>query len=131
MRPLAERPAAVFDPETHALRAGSYTGGIPRVDPAPLGKGHLFRVAHEKRWVYLAIASEDLLIGAAVVRLGYAANAFAFAFDRAAGKMTGSFSATAPTFAATVGDTGGAGCVARFGWLGQRISFERGAGEQD
>jgi hypothetical protein len=45
--------------------------------------------------------------------------------------MAGSFSATAPSFAATVGDTGGEGCVARFGWLGQRISFERGAREQD
>ncbi len=131
MRTLSDRPDAVFDPATHALRAGSYLGGIPLVDPAPLGKGPLFRVAQEKRWVYVAIAAEDLLVGAAVVRLGYAANAFAFAYDRSEGRMVASFSATTPSFAAHVGDTGGAGCMARFRWLGQHISIERGAGERD
>src|SRR6185437_16895119 len=131
MHTLAERPSAVIDPETQALRAGSFSGGLPRVDPEPLGKGPLFRVAHEKRWVYAAIAAEDLFIGAAVVRLGYAANAFAFAYDRAAGRMAGSFSSTGPVFAASVGDTGGEGCLARYRWLGQSISYERGAGEHD
>src|SRR5580704_11442924 len=116
MRTLSERPEAVFDPVTHALLDGSYRGGLPRVDPAPLGKGPLFRVAHEKRWVYGAVAAEDLFIGAAVVRLGYAANAFAFAYDRSASRMVASFSATTPAFAAHVGDTGGEGCLARFRW---------------
>jgi hypothetical protein len=131
MRTLSERPEAVFDPVTRALRDGSYRGGLPRVDPAPLDKSPLFRIAQEKRWVYAAVAAEDLFIGAAVVRLGYAANAFAFVFDRAAGKMQATFSATTPPFAARVGDTGGAGCVGRFHWLGARISFERGVGERD
>jgi hypothetical protein len=131
MRTLTEVPSAVFDPRTHALRAGSYRGGLPRVDPSPLGKGPLFRVAHEKRWVYVAVAAEDLFIAAAVVHLGYASNAFVFAYDRAAGRMVAELSTTAPAFAARVGDTGGEGCVARFRWLGQSISFERGVGERD
>src|SRR5262249_42633666 len=62
---------------------------------------------------------------------GYAANAFAFAFDRAAGRMQATFSATTPPFAATVANTGGAGCAARFRWLGASLSFERGLGERD
>ena len=131
MRTLSERPSAVFDPSTRALRAGSFRGGVPRIDPAPLGKGPVFRVAHEKRWVYAAIAVEDLLVGAAIVRLGYAANAFAFAFDRAAGKLVAEFTATTPAFGAHVGDTGGEGCLARFRWLGANLSFERGEGERD
>jgi hypothetical protein len=131
MRTLAERPHAVFDPRSRALRAGSYRGGIPRVDPSPLGKGPLFRVAHEKRWVFVAVAAEDLLACAAIVRLGYAANAFAFVFDRAAGRMVAELSATVPALAARVGDTGQEGCLARFRWLDARLSCERGAGERD
>jgi hypothetical protein len=131
MRTLTERPASLFDPSTGALRAGSYRGGVPRVDPSPLGKGALYRVAHEKRWVYAAVATEDLLVGAAIVRLGYAANTFAFAFDRAAGRMMADVSATTPPFAAAVGDTGREGCRARLRWPGAALSLERGAGERD
>jgi Protein of unknown function (DUF2804) len=131
MRALSPRPDAVFDPATGALRTGSYRGGLPPVDPAPLCKGTLFRVAHEKRWMYLAVAAEDLLVAVAVVRLGYAANAFAFAFDRAKGAMVASYTATTPSFAATVGDTGGEGCLARLRWVGAGLSFERGHHERD
>jgi hypothetical protein len=131
MRTLTERPDSVFDPKTRALRPGSYRGGIPRVDPGPLAKGAVFRVAHEKRWVYAAVAVEDLLVGMAVVRLGYAANAFAFAYDRAASAMVADFTATTPAFAAHVGDTGRDGCMARFRWVGANLSCERGEGERD
>jgi hypothetical protein len=131
MRTLAERPDTIFDPKTHALRAGSFRGGIPSVDASVLGKGPVFRVAHEKRWVYLAITADELLAAAAIVRLGYAANVFAFAYDRAAGRMLASFSTTTPGFAAHVGDTGGEGCLARFRWLGAQLSVERGLGERD
>lgn len=131
MRTLSPRPDAIFDPQTRVLRAGSYRGGVPRVDPGLLGKGAVFRVTHEKRWVYAAVAVEDLLVGAAIVRLGYAANAFAFAYDRAAGKMMADFSGTTAPFAATVGDTGREGCLARFRWVGAELSFERGPSERD
>jgi hypothetical protein len=131
MRTLAERPESVFDPRTHALRAGSYRGGIPAVDPSVLGKGAVFRVAHEKRWVYVALAADEILVGAAIIRLGYAANTFAFAFDRASGRMLADFSATTPSFAAHVGDTGGEGCLARFRWVGSHLSIERGVRERD
>jgi hypothetical protein len=131
MHTLAERPSAIFDPRTHALRVGSYRGGLPPVDPSPLGKGPLFRITHGKRWVYAAIAAEDLLVGTAVVHLGYAANCFVFAYDRAAGRMVTDVSATTPAFAVDVGDTGGEGCRARFRWPGQSVSYERGVGERD
>lgn len=131
MRTLAERPSAAIDPVTRTLNEGSFRGGVGRVDPGLSGKGPLFRLKHEKRWVYAAIAADELLVAAAVVRLGYVANAFAFAFDRAAGRIVGKFSAVAPPVAARVGDTGGEGCSARFGWMGAHLSIERGRGERD
>ncbi len=131
MRTLTERPSSIVDPLTGALRAGSYRGGLPPVDVAPLGKGPLFRIAHEKRWLYAGIATDDLYLGAVIVHLGYAANAFAFVYDRAAGRLIADYSATAPVLAARVGDTGGPGTLGRFRWPGGSLSYERGHGERD
>lgn len=131
MRTLSPRLDAVIDPRTRTPRAGSYRGGLPPVDPSPLGKGPLFRLAHEKRWVYVAVTAGDLLVAAVVTRFGYASNSFAFVYDRAEGRMVARYSAVAPAFAAEVGDTGGEGCHARFRWLGARLAIERGVGERD
>src|SRR5580700_10986234 len=99
MRTLAPPPDAVVDPAV--LRVGSYRGGLPPIDPTPLGRGPIFRLAHEKSWVYVAVAAGDLLVAAAVVQLGYAANAFAFVFDRAAGRMLADRSSLGTSRAAT------------------------------
>jgi hypothetical protein len=131
MRSLAEPPVSVIDPMTRALASGSFRGGVPRIDPGLGGKGPLFRVAHEKRWIYTAIAADDLLIGAAVVRLGYVANAFAFAFDRAVGRIVAKASIVAPPFAAQVAPTGGEGAQAVVRWPGTHLSMCRGVGERD
>lgn len=131
MRTLSPRPHAVIDPRTRVPLAGSYHGGLPRVDPSLVGKSPLFRIAHEKRWVYVAVTAGDLLVAAVVTRFGYASNSFAFVYDRAEGRMVARYSAVAPAFAAEVGDTGGEGCRARFRWLGARLAIERGNGERD
>lgn len=131
MRTLTAPPSAVVDPVTHALAVGSFRGGVPRVDTSLGGKGPLFRVAHEKRWIYAAIASGDLFVAAAVVRLGYVANAFAFAFDRNVGRIVARTSIVAPPFAAQVGDTGGEGARAVIRWPGANIGIVRRAGERD
>lgn len=131
MRTLSERPAALLDPSTHALCAGSFRGGIPRVAPSVFGRPPWFRLAHEKRWVYFTIVASDVIIGAAVVRLGYASNSFAFLFDRAASRVVAKRSLVAPPFAASVGDTAGQGCRARFGWLDAKVMVERPSGARD
>jgi hypothetical protein len=131
MRTLVAPPPSLLRSSTGDVAEGSYRGGVGRVDPGLLRKGPLFRVAHEKRWVYAAVASGDLLVAAAVVRLGYVANCFAFAYDRAAGRIVGKYTAVAPPLAAEVGDTGDEGCRARFGWLGAHVAIERGRGERD
>jgi hypothetical protein len=131
MRTLSPRPGSVIDPCNGGLLAGSFRGGLPRVDPSLAGKSRLFRVAHEKRWVYVAVTAGDLLVTAVICRFGYASNSFAFVYDRADGRMVARYSAVAPPFAADVGDTGGEGCRARFRWLGADLSIARGHGERD
>lgn len=129
MRSLSPPPLSIVDPATGAPRFGAYRGGLPRVDLRPLGKGPLFRIAHEKRWVYVAIASGDLLIGLAIVRLGYVANTFVFVYDRKVKSVVIDRSALAPPFAASVSDFCREGCRAVFSFAGMSLRVERGAGE--
>ena len=72
--------------------------------------------------MYVAIVTDDLYLAVAVVRLGYIANAFAFAFDKRAMRMSVDHTALGPTFACDVGDTASEGCVAMFR-LGKKTSI--------
>jgi len=128
MRPLAPPPDAVVDPRTRALRAGSFRGGLPRVDLARLAPRALDRLLRHKRWLYVAIATDEIFVAAAIVRLGYAANAFAFVYDRAAGCMLADRVALAPPFLVSIGDaTGALQAAARL--PGGRMAVDRPAGE--
>jgi len=128
MRVLAPAPDAAIDPVTGLPRFGSYRGGLPRVDLAPVTGGALRQITRRKRWLYVMIASDDLLVALAVVRLGYAANAFAYAFDRRTLRMRATRSAIGPMFACEVGDTGGEGCHARFRFGRTKVAIERPRG---
>jgi hypothetical protein len=101
MRELATPPRTILD-DAGAPRAGSFRGPLPPVDLAPLGKGALFRLAHHKRWMYVAVATDELLLAVAIVQLGYAANTFAFAFDRRSMRMVADESSLGPSFAGRV-----------------------------
>lgn len=78
-RTLAAAPAAFLDAATGAPAFGAYAGPLPRVDLGSLGLRD--RIARRKRWIYAAIATDDIWLSAAVVRTGYAATAFAFVYD--------------------------------------------------
>lgn len=69
------------------IQSGSFRGALPRVDLKPLGKNLVYRLTHQKRWVYVAIASDDLFCGLAVVDLGYVKNTFGFAYARDGGML--------------------------------------------
>src|SRR5258708_6814065 len=114
MRTLLEPPTSVVDARTGALNTGSFRGTLPRVDLGPLGKGTLYRLTHLKKWLYLAIASDDLFVGLALVDLGYVVSTFGFAFDRASKKMLVDRSALGHGKVGHVSDTVGEGFEARF-----------------
>lgn len=107
MRELAPPPDVVVDPRTRELRAGSFRGGLPRVDFRALAPRTVDRLMRQKRWIYLAMASEEAFVAVAVVRLGYVANAFAYVYDRAAQRMLADRAAVAPPLVVDIGDTTG------------------------
>ncbi|MGZ3477732.1 MAG: DUF2804 domain-containing protein [Polyangiales bacterium] len=111
MRPLAAPPPYVVSKEG-MLQSGSFRGSLPHVDLAPLKMGRLYRMLHHKRWVYLAIATDELFVGLAVVDLGYVKNSFAFVYEN--GRMVVDRSAIGHPLVGEVGNGIGPGFYARF-----------------
>jgi hypothetical protein len=129
VRTLQKPPDALLDPTSGALRAGSFRGGLPRVELGALAPRARERFLQHKRWVYVGIAAGDVYVGAAIVHLGYAANAFAFVYDKGAGRMLADRKALGPPLATRVGDTAGEGMIASARLPGARLRFERPRGE--
>ena len=127
MRTILPVPDAVLDPVTLAPRFGSYRGGLPRVDLSPLVASFGTRVAKHKRWMYVAIAGDDLYVAVCIVRLGYVANAWAFAYDARTSELLVDRSILAAPFACKVGDSAEA-CEASIASGGQRIAIARAPG---
>jgi hypothetical protein len=129
MRTLAAPPASVLSPSTGLPEEGAFRGPLPRVDLGP-GDGRLFKLAHHKKWTYLALTTDTLLIGLAIVDLGYAANAFAFAFEKGRGMLVDR-TAMGPAFAVRVSDHAEEGALARFAFGGTRFALTRPFGASD
>lgn len=125
MRTLLPAPSSVIDSATGALRFGSYRGSIAGVDLAAIERNPLRRIAREKRWIYTAIATPELFVAAAVVRLGYSATAFAYAFDRRERRIVAHESALGPVSAARVRDRAGEGVSASFSLGQKRFRLEK------
>ncbi|WP_044242607.1 DUF2804 domain-containing protein [Chondromyces apiculatus] len=87
MRSLLPPPDALLDHGTSALRTGSFRGGLPRLDFAQLAPGRMMRMTRQKRWLYVSMVADEVMVTVALVRLGYAANAFAFVYSRGEGRM--------------------------------------------
>lgn len=87
MRTLTDVPDRFLDPRTGLPAFGSYRGAFRRIELAGLVRDRFERLATEKRWFYGAIAHEKLFVGFAIVDLGYAASAFAFAYEDGRGTL--------------------------------------------
>ena len=81
-RILATPPSDAIDPATRLPLVGSYEGPLPQVDYGRLRRSLPFRIAHEKAWYYVALASPEVFVGVGILRFGYAASTFAFLFER-------------------------------------------------
>jgi hypothetical protein len=130
VRSLAPSPATFVDPETGAPAFGSYRGPLPRVVVPGLGLRDRF--ARRKKWLYVAIAAEDVWISLAVVRTGYAATAFAFAYDFASKTMLVDRTVLGPTPLSRVADgPHDEGAVARFAMGKTSFVLARGGSRLD
>jgi hypothetical protein len=127
-RDLLPIPSSVIDPSTGAPRFGSYRGALGQVDLHAVAGNAWQRIARRKRWFYFAIATDDVFVARAIVRLGDASNTFAYALDRRSMRMIASHAASGPTFACDVGDRSGEGAKARFELGRVRARVDRPAG---
>ncbi len=130
-RKLAPPPSDAIDPATHLPLVGSYEGPLPPVELGRLGKSLPFRIAHEKAWYYVALASPEVFVGVGILRFGYVASCFAFLFQRGpeagpSGHFLADHSLLAPPFAAKyAGDDG-----IQLQFLGDIARFQRAPGAQ-
>jgi hypothetical protein len=113
MRVLQRAPDAVLDGSGRP-RFGSYVGSVPRVDLSPVIGGRLSRIAREKRWVYVGIASETEYVALLIARLGYVANVFAYVLDAATMRMLATASTLAPPGSCEIADGTSAPTLAAF-----------------
>lgn len=129
-RSLAPSPTSFVDPRTGEPAFGAYAGPLPRVDLP--GLDLRARVARRKRWLYVALASDAVWISLGVVRTGYAATAFGFAYDLEARRMLVDETVLAPPTAARVADgPHEPGAVARFSFGKRAIVVARAGARLD
>lgn len=131
---LPPAPATIPDADGQP-RFGRFAGGVASIDwsrlAAPYARGARWRRFHHKRWQYVALATDELFCGIAIVDLGWTGTAFAYAFDRVQRKEVAGYSQDGlPGLGARVAaHPAGA---SSFRWLGNRIRYSApdGAGRR-
>ncbi|MES2072085.1 MAG: DUF2804 domain-containing protein [Pseudomonadota bacterium] len=111
---------------------GKFSGQLAQLEwsglAAPYRRSRLWRYFHHKRWQYVALATEDIFCGIAIVDLGWINTAFAYAFDRRQGREVGSFSQDGlPGLTAGIADAPAAGAASQFRFLGNQIDYRYSA----
>lgn len=129
-RILAAAPPSFLAAGSSAPAFGAYSGPLPAVHFANLGLRD--RVARRKRWIYVALATEEVWFSVAIVRTGYAATAFAFAYDLAGQRMMLDRTVLGPSPIARVSDDFHAsGEIARFALGKAALSLTRSGSTLD
>lgn len=87
---------------------GAYEGAWPEIDLSRWAGAGLAgawrRLSRRKAWHYAFVGTDDVIVGLAVVDVGYAANGFVFVADRAAGAVIADHGVlVAPRLTRTVG----------------------------
>jgi hypothetical protein len=134
MHTLPTAPNAVLSPEGQ-VRFGKFAGEVENVDwtglAAPYARSGFWRHFHHKRWQYVALATDRLFCGIAIVDLGWTNTAFAYAFDREQRKEVGTFSQDGiPGLSARVDDRVGSGAASHFHFFKNKIDFQRSLDNQ-
>ncbi|MFA9216963.1 MAG: DUF2804 domain-containing protein [Sphingomonadaceae bacterium] len=82
---LPRAPASLLGADGQPL-FGRYAGQMPPIDwsalARPFARSALWRRFHHKRWHYVALCTEQIFCGIAIVDVGWTSTAFAYAFDR-------------------------------------------------
>jgi Protein of unknown function (DUF2804) len=125
---LPAAPAELFDAATKKPRFGTYVGSLPTV---PFEGSLPSVITRGKRWMYAIIVSDEIICCTAVVRMGYASNAFAFVVDRQQGRMIAETTALGPSLFSSVARQASEGAEARFGIGPKQFNIDRPIGSQN
>jgi hypothetical protein len=81
-------PATLVD-DRGLPRFGAHVGAAGDTSWRALrhGRGKLWELAHRKRWHYVSIAGERVVVAMAIIDVGWAASCFAYVFDRRARRL--------------------------------------------
>jgi hypothetical protein len=125
---LQQAPAQIHD-DAGTPRLGTWSGAarstnLDRVARAR-GLNKLQQLLCEKRWQWFGIFTDELAIGGALVRTGYAAQVFFWVCDRRAGQLIHDASYTLPAPAVWVSDDPYHGQVARLWTPRDRLRITR------
>jgi hypothetical protein len=94
-QPLPIAPVSLFDVGGQ-LHQGQFAGATGNIDwshlASPLKRSAWWRHFHHKRWMYVALVSEDYFCAVALVDIGWTSTAFAYVFDRRVARVVAGFS---------------------------------------
>lgn len=126
---LPPAPASVLQPDGQP-NFGQFAGHPAQIDwsdlAPPYRRGRIWQHFHHKRWQYLALATDKLFCGIAIVDVGWTNTAFAYAFDRQQGKLIASFSQDGvPGMSARIHPHPASGAASRFRFFGKRIDYRQ------
>jgi hypothetical protein len=124
---LPPAPSTVVDPDG-TPRFGRFAGRLETIDwsslAGPYARSALWRHFHHKRWQYVALATEELFCGIAIVDLGWTNLAFAYAFDRSRREEVGTYSQNGVAgLTARLSNRPAHGTASSFRFLGNRIDY--------
>lgn len=120
---LPDAPATPWDPSGKP-EFGTYVGECVDI-PAEAWFSRLDRIRRQKRWLWIGFVGDEVAVGAAIVRTGYAANVFCWVFDRLTGEFVQDVSRVLPRPAAEVAETPSVGRVARYRALFEGFEVHR------
>jgi len=93
MRSLRPAPTSAYDPTSGdaggGFAFGSYRGRIGTAELDRARVGFLQRSVTRKKWVYIALITDELVAAFAIVHLGYASKRFYYVLDRKSGTVVG------------------------------------------
>lgn len=124
MSKLAAAPRSFLDEASGAPAFGGYAGPLPPVVFPSLAL--VDRVVRRKKWFYVAFTANGVWISLCILRTGYAATLFAFAFDLETRAMLVDRTSIGPSLACRVADDAHAqGELASFDFLGKSATMTR------
>ena len=127
VKSLPTAPERLFDADGQ-LRQGRFVGSTGNIDWAhlasPLKRSAWWRHFHHKRWMYVALVSEDYFCAVALVDIGWTSTAFAYVFDRRVARVVAGFSQDGlPGFGARLAQRCGEGANHHFQFGSHRVDI--------